>query len=82
MMTLAAIKGTLRAGAYAWPGGYPIYFVACDGEPLSFSAVRENWKRICAAHIGAPKGYRDEQWAICGAEINWEDPDLYCASHK
>lgn len=75
-MTLSEIKTILRNGPYAWPGGYPIYFVAVDGQSLSFAAVRANWREIVRAHIT-----RDwvNDWRIYAAEINWEDDNLYCA---
>jgi hypothetical protein len=75
-MTLAEIKTHLRQGAYAWPGGYPMYFVASDGAALSFKAVRKEWRCIVDAHLR-----NDERcgWYIAGADINWEDPDLFCA---
>ena len=82
-MTLAEIKGRLRAGKYAWPGGYPIYFIAEDGEALSFEAVRECWREICHAHIvvaSCPSAYcANRDWLIAGAEINYEDGALLCA---
>lgn len=77
IMTTKAIKETLRNGRFAWPGGYPLYFIAADGEPLSFEAVRENWREICSAHIH--RGFLDKQWQLVGVEINWEDTALYCA---
>lgn len=72
---LAQLKATLRAGAYAWPGGYPLYFIAQDGEALSFDSVRENWREIVSAFCFAPA--RD--WRVIGCEINYEDGALYCA---
>jgi hypothetical protein len=27
---------------YAWPGGYPRYFITNDGAALSYDAAREN----------------------------------------
>jgi hypothetical protein len=74
-MTLAEIKTHLRNGPYAWPGGYPMYFVTSDGAALSFKAVRKEWRYIVDAHL------RDDKrcgWHIAGADINWEDPDLFC----
>jgi hypothetical protein len=55
-----------------------MYFLAADGEPLSFEAVREEWKLICEAHIDRGQ-YLNVQWAIVGCDINYEDPELYCA---
>lgn len=76
MLTLMQIKQALRNGQYAWPGGYPLYFVTSDGEVLSFKAVRKHWEDVCRAHIVA--GWRHSGWAIIGIETNWEDADLYC----
>lgn len=65
----------LRAGKYAWPGGYPIYFVASDGEPLSFEAVRDNLRAVLWAARGP---HHDRQWRVEGVDINWEDESLFC----
>lgn len=75
MMPIAAIKGRLRAGKYAWPGGYPIFFITTDGGALSFEAVRECWREVVAAHLTKDTGCG---WAIAAAEINWEDGELTC----
>jgi len=69
------LKQALRAGPYAWPGGYPCYFVADDGEALSFDAVRENYKSV----LRAVREQDDDGWLVVGIEINYEDQDLYCA---
>ncbi len=39
----------LEKGPYAWPGGYPLYFVMADGEALSFAAAKENRDLILEA---------------------------------
>lgn len=74
MMTLAAIKTELRAGRFAWPGGYPKYFVTCDGVALSFDAVRAEWRNIVWSHL---HGCNDG-WLLAGVDINYEDANLYC----
>lgn len=74
-MTLLEIKARLRDGPYAWPGGYPVYFVTADGGALSFKAARECWREIVGSHLTRR---RDSGWYIVGADINWEDPGLYC----
>jgi hypothetical protein len=74
-MTLAEIKGRLRDGPFAWPGGYPIYFITADSAVLSFKAVRAEWRNIVSAHL------RNDWrcgWFIQAADINWEDLNLYC----
>lgn len=74
-MTLAKIKTYLRSGPYAWPGGYPLYFVMNDGAALSFKAVRQKWRCIVDAHL---RGDMRSGWHIAGVDVNWEDPELYC----
>jgi hypothetical protein len=72
-MTLAEIKARLRDGAYAWPGGYPLFFVTADGAALSFKTVRREWREIVSTHL------RNDQrsgWFIAGCDVNWEDGDL------
>ena len=75
-MQLAEIKGRLRAGAYAWPGGYPLYFVTSDGAALSFATVRAEWRNVVWAHIHEQVS---DGWHLAGVDVNWEDPALYDA---
>jgi hypothetical protein len=63
-MTTLEVKRALKAGPYAWPGGYPLFFVTRDGASLSFDAMRERFK--------------EEAGAVYGAQVNWEDDALYC----
>lgn len=82
-MDLKQVKQALRDGPYAWPGGYPLYFIAADGEALSFDAVRAQWRNVVGDML-APLDWRGAssrfaQWRIVGCEVNLEDADLYCA---
>jgi hypothetical protein len=63
---------------YAWPGGYPCYFVMADGEALSFKAAKAE-RRLILEAIRDQKDYPDKQWLPVGVEINWEDPALFCS---
>lgn len=65
----------LKAGPFTWPGGYPVYFICSDGEALSFADALENAALICSAiRDGDNTG-----WRVVGAEVNWEDGDLFSA---
>jgi len=66
---------TLAAGPYAWPGGYPLFFVMQDGGALSFEAAAEQQEEILDAF---QEEYSRSGWAVAGCEINYEDDDLYC----
>ena len=69
-------KKALESGPYAWPGGYPLYFIMGDGEAMSFEAVRENADRI-ERQLCDP--VPDLDWLPVALEVNWEDQDLLCA---
>jgi len=69
------LKDAIRAGKYAWPGGYPCYFITSWGDPLSFEAVRENFYLV----LDAVKHQYADGWCVVGVEVNWEDQDLICA---
>ena len=75
-MTLQQIKAALRSGPYAWPGGYPTYFVTADGAALSHNAVREQWPEIVSAAFSGDR--RGGGWYVAGHAINWGDGDLTC----
>lgn len=72
--TTKQLKKQLRDGAFAWPGGYPLFFITSDGAALSFEAVKENFRSV----IYAMRNRQDDGWRVMGCDVNWEDPDLYC----
>lgn len=66
----------LSVGPWAWPGGYPHYFVLADGEALSFEAAKQNAGLIRDAVIAKDM---HSDWAVTSMQVNWEDPQLFCA---
>jgi hypothetical protein len=70
------LKATLRNGAFAWPGGYPLYFVTSDGGILSFEAFKD--KFVLRSVLDSIKNYSKDGWRVVGCDVNWEDADLYC----
>ena len=69
-----AFNKALADGPYAWPGGYPVYFVCEDGDALSFKAAEENAELIRDDIIS---GFGS--WVLIGTSINWEDGFLFCS---
>ncbi len=66
------LRAALRAGPYAWPGGYPLYFVTNEGEAMSFASVLERLEEETRA-------IRDRDSSrIVACAVNYEDPALYC----
>ena len=72
--TVADFALALDNGAYAWPGGYPTYFLCQDGAALSFEAALQNKAEIVDALVS----YSDNDWKVVAFEINYENPNLYC----
>jgi hypothetical protein len=61
ILKLVADDGTLPA--YAWPGGYPLFYIDEENNVLCPDCANKN----------------DEfDKPIVAADANWEDPDLYC----
>lgn len=56
--------------AYAWPGGYPIYYVTVMGSVLCPECANSEEAKEADPH--------DNDWRIETAATNWEDPNLYC----
>ena len=72
--TVSDFRRAIRNGAYAWPGGYPLYFVTSDGAALSFDAAKRNRRYI----LQALAHRNDCTWRVIGVDVNWEDDNLYC----
>jgi hypothetical protein len=73
--TISDFRAAMRHGKYAWPGGYPCYFVLSDGEALSFEAAKENRRFI----LESIAGHLNDGWRVVEMDINYEDSALYCA---
>lgn len=71
---LVDLQKAINTGPYAWPGGYPVFFLMADCQPVSFDAVVDNYDEVLAAFDSG-----DAQWRPIVLCINWEDTDLYCA---
>jgi hypothetical protein len=73
--SISDFRHAMRHGPYAWPGGYPCYFVTDDGEALSFEAARQERRNI----LEAIRDGLHDGWRIVGMDINYEDSELRCA---
>lgn len=72
--TPAQFKATLRAGAYAWPGGYQLYLLTSDGGALCFKCARKEARYI----IPSIAGKCNDGWQCIACDVNYEDPGLFC----
>lgn len=60
----------LRWPSYAWPGGYPIFFVTGDNGVLCPNCANE--------HLDLTLDKDDLQWHVVAMDVNHEDQHLYC----
>lgn len=74
-MTVREFLEALRGGPYTSVGCYPLFFLTADGEALSFKAACENVWQVARAI----RDRNNAQWRVVACDVNWEDPDLYCA---
>jgi hypothetical protein len=63
------------APSYAWPGGYPLYYLCADGGVLCPTCTNKEKHLVTSAEID---GCSPSQWGIIGRDTNWEDPELFC----
>ena len=61
---------SLEWESYAWPGGYPLFYVAKDCGILCPDCANAELPRTID-----PEDY---QFYIIGADVNWEDDSLTC----
>lgn len=59
---------------YAWPGGYPRFFITSDGAALSYAAAKAEQENI---ESSIAEDCRDG-WRVVACDVNWEDSDLTC----
>lgn len=69
--TVADLKACLRAGKYAWPGGYACYFITADGAVLSFESVRKELTQV----MDAIKTNSRSGWKVIGLGCTVNDDE-------
>ncbi len=55
---------------YAWPGGYPLFYITIDYGILCPKCCNENKDLLSDEY--------DPQWYVIAYEVNWEDENMYC----
>ena len=65
---------------YAWPGGYPTFWLMADGAICAFAVAKTERRSMLEAlrdYETVGNSYNND-WRPVALEINWEDGDLYC----
>ena len=55
---------------YAWPGGYPLYYLTKDCGVLCPKCAND--------HLARTLDPDDDQFFVVAQEVNWEDQDMHC----
>lgn len=72
--SISDFRNAMRHGPYAWPGGYPCYFITSDGAALSFKAAKQEKRNI----LESLASRSNDGWRIVAMDVNWEDSSLIC----
>lgn len=72
--SISDFRRDIRTGPYAWPGGYPLFFITSDGCALSFAAAKSERRNI----LEAIATHSSDGWRVEACVANWEDSALYC----
>ena len=73
--SISDFRKAVRLGPYAWPGGYPLYWIMSDGEAIKWSVCKNERRNMLEA-----LARKDQSgWRPIAFDINYEDNDLYCA---
>ncbi len=60
--------------SWAWPGGYPIFYITSDGAALCPDCVNKEIEQIDASVTAK----ENDGWRVVAADINYEDGELTC----
>lgn len=72
------VKACLRAGPYAWPGGYACFFITSDGAVLSFEAARKGFLQIICS---LKDGDHGTGWHVCGLGCTADEDETPVCEH-
>lgn len=76
--SIAEFRAAMRQGPYAWPGGYPLFWLMADGEACAFDVAKTERRAFLEALRDRDIRPRDS-WLPVALEVNWEDSELVCA---
>jgi hypothetical protein len=64
--------------AFAWPGGYPIYYLAADNGCFCPDCANGKNGSLCQFPTLDPECPDDRQWRIVGQDVHWEGEPIIC----
>ena len=77
--SISDFRKAVRNGPWAWPGGYPLYWMMADGGVCAFRVAKSERRYMLEALRDAATGnWPDKQWLPVAFDVNWEDTFLIC----
>jgi hypothetical protein len=73
--TISDFRAAVRNGPFAWPGGYPLYWVMADGGACAFNVAKTERRNMLWALVN---DCADPSWQPVALVINYEDSKLVC----
>lgn len=64
--------------SFAWPGGYPMFYVFADGGCCCPKCANANIEAIDEDIRGKRRWNSHGGWALAAADVNYEDTELHC----
>lgn len=75
--SISDFRRAVRNGPYAWPGGYPLYWIMADGAAIAFDVARVSGEGRRMLEALRDNNFADG-WRPMALAVNWEDAELYC----
>lgn len=72
--SISDFRRAVRNGPYAWPGGYPLFFICDDGGALCCKCVKTERRNILESIASDSR----DGWRVTAIDINYEDSQLFC----
>jgi hypothetical protein len=63
---------------FAWPGGYPVFYLTADSGVLCPECVQEDLSETQCNGEHATCDPSNPGFYVVAHGVNWEDPELYC----
>lgn len=72
--SVSDFREAIRNGPFAWPGGYPLFFICDDGGIICPKCAKTERRNILESIVHG--NARD--WRVRGVDVNWEDSHMEC----
>lgn len=79
-MQTISLENNLKPIKYAWPGGYPVFYVARTGYKNDSGGLElskyDREEFVCCPDCAGKAA--EKEIILTNSDCNWEDPDMIC----